>query len=112
MPLHLKVSLWRTQVVLRRALASALPKETFQRRKRGFHLPLAPWLRGAGRPIAEDALFSPRARARGYFNPKALRLLLDEHLEGRADHSSRLWALLQLEMWHRNYMDVASPNAS
>jgi len=33
-------------------------------------------------------------------------VLLNEHESGRRDHSSGLWALLMLELWHRRFLDV------
>jgi hypothetical protein len=32
--------------------------------------------------------------------------MLDEHERGRRDHSMALWALLMLELWHRQYVDI------
>jgi hypothetical protein len=31
--------------------------------------------------------------------------LLGEHEQGRRDHSTGLWALLMLELWHRQFVD-------
>jgi len=53
----------------------------------------------------EDLLLSPRALKRGYFQPEALRQVVDRHLEGREDRSFELWALLWLELWHQEFMD-------
>jgi hypothetical protein len=42
---------------------------------------------------------------RGYFREPILRLLIDEHIGGKRDHSHRLWALLTFEIWHRLFID-------
>ena len=55
-----------------------------------------------------DALQSPRARQRGYFQPRFVDRLVAEHLSGRRDHTSRLWPLLMFELWHRRYLDADS----
>ncbi len=44
-------------------------------------------------------------RNRGYFRPEIVSQLLNEHAEARRDHSDRLWALLVLELWHREWVD-------
>jgi hypothetical protein len=31
--------------------------------------------------------------------------MIDAHQAGTADHSLRLWVLLQLEMWHREVVE-------
>jgi hypothetical protein len=52
----------------------------------------------------EEALLSPAALGRGYFNPDFLRMLVAEHMAG-ADHAVRLGAFLSLELWHRQFID-------
>jgi asparagine synthase (glutamine-hydrolysing) len=46
-----------------------------------------------------------RSLERGYFDPKYVSLLLNEHSRGRRDHSHALWTLWMLELWHRRYID-------
>jgi asparagine synthase (glutamine-hydrolysing) len=50
-------------------------------------------------------LLEPRTQQRGYFNPRAVQKLLDEHFRGLRDHSHRIWRLLMLELWHRNFLE-------
>jgi hypothetical protein len=50
-------------------------------------------------------LLEPRTLKRGYFNPKSLRALLEEHFRGRRDHSGRIWVLLMFELWQRNFLE-------
>jgi asparagine synthase (glutamine-hydrolysing) len=54
--------------------------------------------------LIQTVLLEPRTLQRGYFNPPAVRLLLDEHFGGRRNHAGRIWRLLMLELWHRNYL--------
>ena len=100
-----KVSGTRLKHLLRTVGARLLPKETLSRRKSGFVVPVGDWMRGELRGWTEDLLLSPRALKRGYFQPEALRQLVDGHLEGRQDRSFELWALLWLELWHQEFMD-------
>ena len=46
---------------------------------------------------------SPSSMTRTYFDPKALDTVLAEHVAGRQNHEKLLWALLNLEIWHRQY---------
>jgi len=64
---------------------------------------LAPWLRGPRGQFARQVLLDPTARGRGYCRPAAVRALLDEHQSARFDHGYRLWSLLVLELWHREW---------
>jgi asparagine synthase (glutamine-hydrolysing) len=71
----------------------------------GFSIPLAAWLRGGLRGMAEDLLLSDRARGRGYFQPSRISAMWTEHQAIRRDHSHQLWALMMLELWHREFLD-------
>jgi len=90
--------------LLKKAGTRLLPPETLRRRKMGFGVPIGFWMRGEWRSWVEDLLLSPKALKRGYFEPEALRRLIRAHMEGE-QHSFQLWALLWLEMWHRESMD-------
>ena len=91
--------------LLKKAGKRLLPPETLARRKMGFGVPVGNWMRGELRSWVEDLLLAPRALKRGYFQPEALRQLVDGHLEGREDRSFQLWALLWLELWHQEFVD-------
>lgn len=62
-------------------------------------MPVARWLRGALRPMAEDLLFSTRQPVLDALNDGHLRRLWLEHLAGRCDHSMFLWAAMMLVLW-------------
>lgn len=100
LPTRLHVRGSQTKTLLKRAVAPWLPPELLRFPKQGFGVPLAAWLRGELRDLAHDVLTDDTARGRGLFRPEAVRALLRRHANG-ADHSARLWALLQFELWHR-----------
>jgi asparagine synthase (glutamine-hydrolysing) len=62
--------------------------------------------------LAGDLLLDARAAGRGWLRPEAVRRLLDEHRDGRADHGHRLYALLGLEVWARQYLDRVPGSAA
>jgi asparagine synthase (glutamine-hydrolysing) len=111
LPTSLKVEGRSGKVALRRAYADALPTEVASRGKTGFGVPIARWFRSELRPLAHDLLLGDSARARGQLRPQAVARLLQDHASGRADHAHRLWCLLMLELWQREYVDAASPAA-
>jgi len=105
LPERYKLSGMRLKHLLKKAGEGLLPPETLTRRKMGFGIPVGNWIRAELRSWMEDLLLSPRALKRGYFQPEALRQVVDRHLEGREDRSFELWALLWLELWHQEFMD-------
>ena len=62
-------------------------------------MPLARWFRGALRPALLDVLTPARLQTVGVTEYSLVKRLIDDHLSGAADHSSRLWALLVLGLW-------------
>ena len=82
-----------------------VPKEALYRPKQGFALPLVHWIRNELKELLMTVLLEPRTLQRGYFNPEGVRRLLEEHFSGRRVHSQRIWRLLMLELWHRNFLE-------
>jgi asparagine synthase (glutamine-hydrolysing) len=91
--------------ILKRISRDLLPSSILERRKMGFGVPIDRWLRRELRDMAGDVLLSPRAQQRGYFRPERVRALFEDHVSGRAVEHFRLWNLLMLELWHREYVD-------
>ena len=104
-PSALKLRGGAGKYVLKQAMTGLLPDETLSRRKMGFGVPLGAWFRNELRDMVRDVLLSPRARQRGLVRPAAVQELLDVHAAGRRDCSPRLWALLCLELWSREWCD-------
>ena len=105
LPVSLKLRGRTSKHLLKQTFADLLPPENVHRRKMGFGVPVGEWFRGPLCPLLEDALLSEQALKRGYFQPPAVRRLVTEHLERRADYSFSLWNLLMLELWHREFID-------
>ena len=83
-----------------------IPPALLHRRKQGFSLPLVHWMRDEMKDGLLSILTEPRTLQRGYFKPKAVRALLDEHFRGYRDHAGAIWLLLILELWHRNFLEA------
>ena len=104
LPEHMKLRGSTTKYILRKSMQGILPEEILSRRKMGFPVPFGSWVRGQFRPLLDEMVTGERAAARGLFNPDYLRRLVDEHIAG-IDHSERLWALVNFELWQRRFID-------
>jgi asparagine synthase (glutamine-hydrolysing) len=111
LPASLKMPRLRTKALLREAVADLLPPEVQGRRKLGFNPPVGIWLRGPLRGMLSDVLMSKRCRERGLFQPEAVTALMRELDSGRRDRSLHLWALLNFELWAREYLDSPAARA-
>ncbi|MET0153052.1 MAG: asparagine synthase (glutamine-hydrolyzing) [Candidatus Binatia bacterium] len=107
-PARFKVSRGRTKLVLRKALDGLVPPEILTRRKMGFPVPISNWLRSAFSPIVDEFVLSERTARRGLLAGDALRRLVERHRRGVEDHGDRLWLLVNLEIWHRMFIDGES----
>jgi len=94
-----------TKWILKETFKDFLPKQIYKRGKMGFGIPLGPWFRGELKDYWAGACLSEKALGRGYFNRERLFKLWDEHQSGARDHGYRLWALLMLELWHKEFAD-------
>lgn len=83
--------------ILKKCLEPYVPSEILYRKKMGFAVPIADWLRG---PIAgrmQDALGTRALRECGLFDIVAIRRMMQEHIKGSWDHSAALWGLMMFE---------------
>src|SRR5499426_3871927 len=108
MPSSMKLRGWETKHVLKRALRRHLPRPILERRKQGFGVPIAQWLRGPLRPLLEETLAPERLRRVGLLDPAAVARMATEHVAGRRDHRKVLWSLLVFELWRERYLSGTS----
>jgi len=111
LPARFKLRGWRTKAVLRAALKDVVPRAILERRKMGFPVPLGKWIREGWWSVVQEFVLSPRTLRRNLFNPAVLRTLTQEHHAGAADHGSRLWLLVNLEIWQRIFLDGEDPQS-
>jgi asparagine synthase (glutamine-hydrolysing) len=103
LPDHYRVKGLTTKWVLRRAAAKLIPEPILNRPKVGFRVPVNRWFQGPMRDFLYDHLAGPGSRTRAWYDAKVLDRTLDEHVGGRQNHEKLIWALLNLEIWHRQY---------
>jgi asparagine synthase (glutamine-hydrolysing) len=105
LPAHFKLRGMTLKYLLKKALRPLLPADNLRRRKQGFGVPVGDWFRGALKEWLYDTVLSRRAEQRGYFNASSLKQMVDDHMQRREDYTYQLWALLMLELWHREFVD-------
>jgi asparagine synthase (glutamine-hydrolysing) len=106
-PSSLKLRGRTSKYLLRRVLERRVPRAILERRKRGFEAPISEWLRGPLSSLTADLLLDGRLTGRGVFRSREVERLWHEHRSGRANHPHRIWQLLMLELWFREFIDRA-----
>jgi asparagine synthase (glutamine-hydrolysing) len=70
--------------------------------KQGFSIPMKHWLCTSLKPMMLDLLSRDSLQKHDYFNHQVVAQWIQEHLDGRVNHSHRLWTLMVFEMWYHN----------
>jgi len=107
-PLSLKVQDGRGKHILRQLLYGMVPRTLVERPKAGFSIPVGEWIKGPLRPWAEDLLDPATMRADGWFDPAIVQRRWREHLSGRRNSTTALWAILMFQAWLREQRDTAA----
>jgi asparagine synthase (glutamine-hydrolysing) len=105
LPERLKLRGWTTKYILRKSMKGILPEAILARPKMGFPVPIGAWFRGAHAAVVDEYILSDRATSRGIFDADFVRRLVKRHQVGGENHSERLWALVNFEMWLRQFFD-------
>jgi len=91
---------------MKRVLLEAMNREICQEirspdDKMGFPVPLTEWAQGELKDFIHDIFRSERVKQRPYMNQKSLL----RNLNNEGQFGRKLWGLLSLELWHRNFHD-------
>jgi len=95
-----------TKWILRAAARNLLPGRILTRPKVGFRVPVGNWFRGPMRDFLAGHLQGAASMTRAYYDTRVLDGILADHWSGRQNSEKLLWALLNLELWHRHYVQA------
>jgi asparagine synthase (glutamine-hydrolysing) len=103
LPSRLKLRGFTSKYLLKRAVRDILPGEIIQRKKKGFGVPIAKWVKGPLKELFEDFLSHDRIKREGFLNPECVGSLLQDHQHNKRDNRKQLWTLLVWELWLNRY---------
>ena len=95
------VSKW----ILKEVARDLLPPEIMKRPKQGFGMPIERWFGADFGRLARDVLLDPRARGRGWFDPRGIEEVLAGAGQRAERRARQAWALVCLELWAQTYLD-------
>jgi asparagine synthase (glutamine-hydrolysing) len=102
-PGDLKLKGFTTKAIFRSAMREILPDVILQRGKQGYSLPIKNWLRQELREYTTELLTSSPLIQEA-FNLGYIQSLIEAHQAYRANHNHLLWALINLAVWHRCFI--------
>jgi asparagine synthase (glutamine-hydrolysing) len=101
LPSTLKVRGRALRIIQRRLAARYLPNEIIDRPKQGFSSALPYLLKREYQLLFDRFLRNSQLVACGVLQPHPIDRMLREHTVGKADHGTRLWLLINAELWYR-----------
>jgi len=103
-PSRLRLKGKQTKYILKSSLQKELPPIILARGKEGFSIPIKSWIKNELKPMMLELLSEKNVKEKGYFDPRFVNQLIDEHLKSKENHSHRLWALMVFHLWYDLYM--------
>ncbi len=104
-PSNMKIRGRTLKYALRKLAAEYLPPEIVNRPKQGFMFPVAYWFRNDLYEPVKRILMSSNLVTEGVFNRDTVLTLVENHRNNGQDNHVRIWMLLNLEIWHRLYIE-------
>lgn len=113
-PSAMKLKGKEKKYLLREFAAKLVGREVVNRKKQGFSVPLADWLRNEIKDLAESTLFQAKSGLPDYFDMREVRSVWLKHQNAERDYSSELWSFLVFQIWFDHYVlnDAARAKAS
>ena len=90
--------------ILKDAFKSALPAETLKKKKQGFAVPVAKWLKSDLKHLLLEAFDKKKIEREGIFDHSYIKNMLDEFLADENDTRKEIWCLFMFEMWYDKWM--------
>ena len=105
LPPEMKLRGWQTKAILRQTVRDLIPPQIRTRRKMGFPVPVDSWFRSQFTSLVDEFVTGPRPASRSLLNSEFVRGIAEEHRAGRVPHGTRLWLLMNLEIWQRIFIE-------
>jgi asparagine synthase (glutamine-hydrolysing) len=90
--------------ILKEIVHQYIPKNTMDRPKMGFAIPIDRWLSNELRPYVEEFLSEETIEKQGIFHWGAIEKLKTAFLNGKKELDFKIWYLLMFQMWYKKWM--------
>jgi len=94
-----------SKYILKKVAEQYLPEYIIYRPKAAFGAPIRSWISSDLAPLIDDLLSKKNIEKRGLLNPAYVSRLIEENKKGIKDHAYRIYQLITLELWMREFLD-------
>jgi asparagine synthase (glutamine-hydrolysing) len=109
LPDSLKIKGFQTKRILRKAFAQEIPEPIMKRPKAGFPVPIKQWFANDYHQLAKSTILSPNSYCSENFNRDYIEHLFKFHRAGKVNYSDQIWTLLNVELWHKIFIQQVAP---
>ena len=102
-PTSLKTANGTTKYILRKAAEGVVPEHVLNRKKLGFPVPIRHWLKNEMNDWAKKII--RESNTDHLINKTYVLQLLEDHCQGKADNSRKIWTVLMFMVWHQVYVE-------
>jgi len=103
-PNNLKIKgLNNLKYILKESLRGIIPGKVMDRPKRGFSVPIQKWFETDLNEYIKKQLLSKKSKIAKIFDQVYIRKMIEDHTLGKVNYGHKLWALLTLELWFKEY---------
>lgn len=92
--------------ILRELLYRDLPRELFERKKRGFGVPTGGWFRNELKDYLVNVVSREAESIIPEYDMDGLLQMRDDHISGKADYSALLWLVVNYIEWSKIYKET------
>jgi asparagine synthase (glutamine-hydrolysing) len=94
-----------SKYILKKIAEKLLPNKIIYRPKASFGAPIRSWISGDLKVMVDKCLSKEQIEKRGIFNYDFIKKIIDDDRKGYVDNAYRIYQLLTLELWFREYVD-------
>ena len=94
-----------SKYILKKLALKYLPYDIVYREKQMFTVPIGEWFKTKLKDYIIEIIDSESLKSRGIFNTVFLNKMLHEHINGIKDYTRELRAIVNLELWFREFYD-------
>jgi len=90
--------------ILKEIVHQYIPKETMDRPKMGFAIPIASWLSNELKEVVEEYLNEDKIKKQEIFHWSAIKELKETFYSGKKELDYKIWYILMFQMWYEKWM--------
>jgi asparagine synthase (glutamine-hydrolysing) len=105
LPMEYKYNKGNKKFIIKEIVHKYIPKETMDRPKMGFGIPIANWLQNDLKPYVDLYFDDAFVKRQNIFNNDEIQKIKRSFYEGKIERAEKIWFLLMFQMWYDKWMN-------